>query len=81
MCEAIQRIQQERPLTADGDLLHYSAVASEALESASKAHVMDLGVHLCKHWTWKRQVNSGDGDEKILHGLPPLSILWSLAIG
>ena len=28
--------------TADGDLLHYSAVASEALESASKAPAAEV---------------------------------------
>ena len=33
--------------TADGDLLHYSAVASEALESASKAPAAEVAASSC----------------------------------
>ena len=33
--------------TADGDLLHYSAVASEPLESASKAPAAEVAASSC----------------------------------
>ena len=33
--------------TADGDLLHYSAVASEPLESASKAPAAEVAASCC----------------------------------
>ena len=33
--------------TADGDLLHYSAVASEPLESASKAPAAEVAANAC----------------------------------
>ena len=40
--------------TADGDLLHYSAVASEPLESASKAPAAGVAASSClrrmRHW-------------------------------
>ena len=36
--------------TADGDLLHYSAVASEPLESASKAPAAEVAASSCLRW-------------------------------
>jgi len=33
--------------TADGDLLHYSAVASEPLESVSKAPAAEVAAYSC----------------------------------
>ena len=33
--------------TADGDLVHYSAVASEPLESASKATAAEVAAYSC----------------------------------
>jgi hypothetical protein len=45
--------------TADGDLLHYSAVASEPLESASKAPAAEVAASSClrrpqrwRVWVW-----------------------------
>jgi len=56
--------------TADGDLLHYSAVASEPLESASKAPAADVAAYSClrraaalagrQPWTLHRCIHQGD---------------------